>query len=56
MNQLIEAEPIQPSSWLDNHSHDFYRAKPIEVDDKMYMPGVFEPYMSIDEMELGGEG
>ena len=52
------AAPNPNADWLDNHSHQFQQPKPIEVDDKQYMPGVFEsgigenwPYI-----EIGGEG
>ncbi len=53
---IPEAEPRNKSSWFNNHTHQFNEPKPIDVDGRLYMPGVFEPYMSIDEMELGGEG
>lgn len=57
MDNLASTSP-NGDEWIDCHSHRFDEPKPIEVDDKQYMPGVFEsgigenwPYA-----EIGGEG
>jgi len=59
----IAADSKGSTSWFDSHSHIFGKVKPIELDDKAFMPGVYESgigenWPPVEDMwqELGGEG
>lgn len=57
MDNLAATSP-NGDEWIDCHSHRFDEPKPIELDDKQYMPGVFLPGVGENwpYVEIGGEG